>query len=956
MEHKVTRRRWMITHLLSELAVNISLLISLVFIQNLTQLRGRATDTLKLFTQGLFIGLTCIILMNNSFESIPGLIFDTRTILLSVSGLYLGLIPTALGAIAAVIFRIMTGGIGTIAGILTIVVSATLGITAGLLLKSTVPKWGWIKNIAFSVLVHAGVILIFLLFLPHPTNLSVARNMIIPFLFIYPLISGILGRIIINQREINTTHERMKESHDLYRSLFFDNNSIMLLIDPATGNVADANSAAVDFYGWSRSTMVGMSIESINKASPQEINEKLNETQHNQLKHFFAVHRRADDSFRNVEIHTNLIGREGKPYILSIIYDITDRLETEMKLQKSEYQLSRAEIISRLGHWELDLNKKSFTASEGASKIYGVSLDNLDMSHIQSVPLEKERARMDKALSDLIQGISPYELTFQIRRPSDSEIAVIHSIAEYDREKNTVFGVIHDVTEYKKSEEMVQEEKERLSVTLHSIGDGVITTDRVGNIQLMNKVAEELTGWTLTEAVGQPLPMVFNIVDEFTRMRCTNPVDLVFDSGGVIELANHTMLLTKDGRELIIADSGAPIKDKRGTIIGTVLVFRDTTEKQMLQNRLQRAERLESLGVLAGGIAHDFNNLLAGIFGYLEMANTVNKDPQVGDYIQSAMQVYKRTVDLTRQLLTFSKGNRPHRKAGDLSSLIRDSVSFSLSGSFVTCDIFIDENLSTCSFDRNQIGQVLDNLLINATQAMPEGGTIILKAENIYLETPSEHSLPEGNYVRVSIKDSGHGIPKEILPRIFDPFYTTKELGSGLGLATCYSILDKHDGAIDVQSDRNGTTFRFFLQAVLNKMEDNEIKKGNSFKSSGNILVMDDEPSLRQIIGHMLSSIGFMATAAKDGKELLSILENGANEGIQYRAAILDLTIPGGMGGVETLKQIREKGHTFPVFAASGYSEDPVIATPESFGFDGSISKPFQGIDIAEMLRRHLEE
>jgi PAS domain S-box-containing protein len=470
----------------------------------------------------------------------------------------------------------------------------------------------------------------------------------------------------------------------------------------------------------------------------------------------------------------------------------------------------------------------------------------------------------------------------------------------------------------------------------------------------MNPVAEELTGWSISESLMKPLPEVFNIVDEYTRMPCQNPVDLVFKSKKTIELANHTMLISKDGRELIIADSGAPIKNKTGEIIGTVLVFRDTTEKQMIQDRIIRAEKLESLGVLAGGIAHDFNNLLAGIFGYLELARLENKNVKVSRYLDNSIKVYNRTVDLTKQLLTFSKGNILNRKNASLDGLIRDSANFSLSGSALTCSITIEEDLFLCSYDENQIGQVLDNLLINAKQAMPEGGTIQIIARNVFIHSQSKHNLPEGTYVCVSIRDSGTGITPEILPRIFDPFFSTKQKGSGLGLATCFSILERHDGSIDVQSSREGTVFSFYLPAVRGSIEKSDRSVKKELTSGGTILIMDDEPSIRTILGVYLKSIGFSVAETQDGRELLEILEKNNSEGIQYDAAILDLTIPGGMGGVETLKQIREGGYTFPVFAMSGYSEDSVISEPEKNGFTNSLSKPFKMEDLSDLLGHYL--
>ena len=942
--------------LLSELARNISLLISLVFIQYLIQQKSGRFLLLKRLLQGILVGFISIILMNNSFEFKPGLIFDTRTILLSISGLYLGFLPSVIACAFAAIYRISLGGGGMITGVFTILFSGGIGLGARRFFLKDTSRWNWKENILFGLSVHLVVIVLFYFLLPRPQNVEIIRGTVLPYLLLYPVITALIGKILIYQIDVRNNTLQLMESRDLYKSLFQDNHSMMLLVDPESRKILDANKSALNFYGWTLSEIQNISLEQISVKSEQSIRNYINQISQNNLNHFLSVHRKADGSLVEVEVHSNIIRERNHTLMMAIVHDITDRVNTEKQLKKSEFQLSRAEIISSLGHWELNLNHKEFHASRGAINIYGVEDDHLDMAAVQSIPLPEDRPMMDKALNDLITRGVEYDLTFRIQRPCDGEIRDIHSLAEYNQSENIVFGIIHDITDYKKAQNSILQEKERLDVTLHSIGDGVITTDHKGCIQLLNPVAERLTGWSMAEAIGRPLPEVFTIVNEYTRKPCPNPVDLVFESGEIVELANHTMLLARNGRELIIADSGAPIKDKSGKIIGTVLVFRDTTEKQMLHNRMQRAERLESLGVLAGGIAHDFNNLLTGIFGYLEMARTYNGDPKVKSYLDSAFQVYSRTIDLTRQLLTFSKGNHPDRKTGDLLSLIRDSANFSLSGSSIICQLELEENLYPCSFDRNQIGQVLDNLLINAKQAMPEGGKIIVSARNMFLDNQTVLSLPAGNYICISVKDFGKGIPKDILPRIFDPFFTTKEMGSGLGLATCYSILEKHDGAIDVQSDTKGTVFRFFLPAVMARETEKPETKKRDFTSSGHILIMDDEDYVRQIVRFMLNSMNFSVMEAKDGEDLLAVLEDSEARGMTIDAAILDLTIPGGMGGLETMKNIRAKGYDFPVFASSGYSEDPVIALPEEYGFTDSITKPFQKEDLTTLLSRHFKQ
>ena len=940
--------------LLINVAINVSLLLSLLFFQNLLLYRNGHSVKFSRTLQGIIIGMISIILMENSIYTHPGMIFDLRTVLLCVSGLYMGWVPTSIALLIASAYRIALGGTGVYVGVLSILVSALLGLLAGWTSKKNRMEPGWLFNFSAGFVTHAAILLLFLLFLPRPDNQVIAGNLALTYLLFLPLATGLIGRLFSYQKKFRNSQKELLEKKDIYQTLFQNNHTIMILVDPETGLINDANASAVKFYGWPYNTLTSMNINQINTSSQKEILIKFEVLLKNREINFTAQHRRADGSVRDVEVFSNSIQLEGKVQLYSIIHDITDRISTEKNLIKSQYQLSRAELIARLGHWELDLNNGLFRASRGACEIYGIHEDSINKIAIQAIPLKEYRPILDKAMADLVNSGTPYDISFEIQRPSDQEIRSIHSAAQYDRDSNLVFGVIHDITELKKSEEKIRQEREFLKVTLHSIGDGVITTDKDGRVQLMNQVAEQMTGWSNSDAHMKLLPEVFQIVDEYSHQACPNPVDMVLKTKGIIELANHTMLITKDGRELIIADSGAPIVNNQGEIIGTVLVFRDTTEKQIIQDRIIRAEKLESLGVLAGGIAHDFNNLLAGIFGYLELAQLENTNEKVREYLDQSAKVYNRTVDLTKQLLTFSKGNILERRTDCISGLIKETANFALSGSAVSSSISIEEDLYLCSFDINQIGQVLDNLLINAKQAMPGGGTIEITAGNVFLDSPNIMNLPKGNYVSVSIRDTGEGIPADIIPRIFDPFFSTKQMGSGLGLATCYSILEKHDGSINVRSNSEGSDFTFYLPAIQGQIEKTEDTDSINPSTGGKILIMDDESSIRVILREYLKSIGFEVKETADGKELLKVLEEDTAQGIHYSAAILDLTIPGGMGGVDTIVEIQKKGFTFPVFATSGYSEDSVISDPEKYGFSDSLSKPYKMKDLANLLSRFL--
>jgi two-component system cell cycle sensor histidine kinase/response regulator CckA len=507
---------------------------------------------------------------------------------------------------------------------------------------------------------------------------------------------------------------------------------------------------------------------------------------------------------------------------------------------------------------------------------------------------------------------------------------------------------VNDITDRKLAEKAIDEEKERLAVTLRSIGDGVITTDIQGNVVLINRVAENLTGWKQNEAQGKQLNEIFNIISQKTGEKLENPVEKVLSSGQVIELENQTLLVSRDGTERIIADSGAPIKDRESKNIGVVIVFRDMTEKLKLLDSMQRIDKMDSLGILAGGIANDFNNLLGGIFGYIDMAKECTSDDElVNQYLDKALGVFDRVKDLTQQLLTFSKGGAPKRKVGHLGKLVKENASFVLSGTNISCEYQISEDLWLADYDANQIGQVIDNLVINAQQAMPMGGTIFISVNNI--------SLSDGNFIKISIKDRGVGISQDMVKRIFDPFFTTKQKGNGLGLATCYSIVQKHDGTIDVESiPGQGTTFHVYLPANHEETLEYAPQAQIQHKGQGTILVMEDEDFLREIISQMLIDMGYTPVEAVNGNEALRIFAEAKMQGNTIKGALFDLTVPGGMGGKEAISKLRIDFPDIPVFAASGFSEDPVMARPTEFGFTDSIRKPFRKEELAELLNRHI--
>lgn len=515
-----------------------------------------------------------------------------------------------------------------------------------------------------------------------------------------------------------------------------------------------------------------------------------------------------------------------------------------------------------------------------------------------------------------------------------------------------------NITPRKNAENDLAAEKEQLAVTLRSIGDGVITTDTRGGIVLLNTVAETLTGWSQQEAQGRPLTEVFNIIHEKTRKPCDNPVEKVIASGEIMGMANNTILIARDGRERQIADSAAPIRNREDRIIGIVLVFRDVTERHRMEKELLKVKKLESVGVLAGGIAHDFNNILVAILGNINLALLDgNLEEKTRRLLGEAEKASIRAKGLTQQLLTFSKGGEPIKQTASIAEIIQDSADFVLHGSNVACRYSLPDDLWLVDIDKGQISQVIQNIIINAKHAMPDGGTIQVNCKNIDSLITPDTSLPiKDKYIKIDISDSGIGIPDSLIDKIFDPYFTTKQEGSGLGLAITHSIISKHNGYISVQSKPGeGTTFTLYLPAATREQKkENSTTAIETSTDRAKIMIMDDEEMVRDIAKAILVMLGHDVILATNGEEAVELYKKERNSGQPIDITIMDLTIPGGMGGEIAVQEILAINPAAKVIVSSGYSNDPIMARYQDYGFSAAIVKPFQIQDIMDVLNKLL--
>ncbi len=648
-----------------------------------------------------------------------------------------------------------------------------------------------------------------------------------------------------------------------------------------------------------------------------------------------------------------LIRRKGKWEVIQSVEEHRLQVALEVQVQNYHNSLNNSPLGIRIITAEGEL----LYANQTILDIYGYS----SFEELKNTPIKQrytpesyaehrrraEDRKLDKPVPD------NYEIGI-IRK--DGEVRYLQvSRREVTWNGETQFQAIYqDITTRKQLEQALSEEKKRLEVTLRSTGDGVITTDMEGKVVLLNRVAEQLTGWTQDEASGKPLGEVFHIIDEHTRKRITNPVKTVLKTGRIVGLINHAVLVSRDGSERIISDSGAPIRDDHGNLFGVVLLFRDITEVRKLEEEIQKTEKLQSIGNLAGGIAHDFNNYLTGILGNISLAKRyVEPKGKAMERLEEAEIASIRARDLTQQLLTFSSGGAPIKKTISIGKLIEDTVGFALRGSNVRPEFYLPDDLWAIVADEGQINQVISNIIINAVQAMPQGGIVNVEAENLVISRRRTLPLPRGNYVEITIRDYGIGIAKEHLARIFEPFFTTKQKGSGLGLATSYSIIKKHDGHIAVESKLGaGTTVYVYLPASMETTPiREEVIEEAVLVGNGRILVMDDEETVRKLLYAGLTEVGYEVQLTNDGAEAIERYSEAKKAGQPFDAVILDLTIPGGIGGKEAIKKLLELDPDVKAIVSSGYATDPIMAEYKEYGFSAVVPKPYSVAQIEKTLQ-----
>jgi len=534
--------------------------------------------------------------------------------------------------------------------------------------------------------------------------------------------------------------------------------------------------------------------------------------------------------------------------------------------------------------------------------------------------------------------------------------------------KTLLQATVRDITERKTTEEELErhrhhleelvrertqemmESEDKYRTLVEQSHDGIYIY-RGTSFEFVNTRIAEMLGYTREELYNMDFMELIHPEDQERiagyrdkRMR-----------GGDIPSLYQARVITRHG-EVLDMEFSLRVISYQGerAVLG---MCRDISDQKRLEEERSKVQKLESLGILAGGIAHDFNNFLTGIMGNISLARMmVDHGSELDEILSSSENAAGKASGLTHQLLTFSRGGEPVKTHTLISDLLREACRFVLSGSSVTAACTIPDGLWPIIADQAQISQVINNIIINSVQAMPGGGTINIRAANESLDSGSSIPLPPGRYVSVEFEDSGVGIPEEIMPKIFDPFFSSKEKGSGLGLATAYSILKKHSGYITVSSEEGrGSTFHIYIPAAV---EVSHVEKDEEVLTTligGRVLVMDDKDMIRDISRAMLQRLGFSVETSEDGVEALELYRRAMDEGNPFDVVILDLTIPGGMGGRETMENLLRIDPGVVAVVSSGYSTDPVMADYRSYGFCGVMAKPYSFGTIASTMQSMME-
>ena len=510
----------------------------------------------------------------------------------------------------------------------------------------------------------------------------------------------------------------------------------------------------------------------------------------------------------------------------------------------------------------------------------------------------------------------------------------------------------------RRAERDLAEEHEMLDTIFRSISNGILVANLADEIILINRAAEDITGWSREEVIGQQISAILPVTDQFVDEQAQKHLLTNIRQTKMIGEETEYSLTTKSGSERPVSISAVPLKNADDRIVGMVAVFRDIAWRHQLEEQILRSDKISSLSSLAGGLAHDFNNFLQ-IFtlslGTIKLQMIGNDNARVLlDGIEDSIMQAK---GITRQLLDLTRGGTPTKHKMQLAPLLKRGVMFALQGSRVIARYEFADDLWQVDIDPQQINQVIYNLVINACQAMQGGGHLTVSARNTVIENDLGHQRHKpGQYVEVSLRDQGTGIPEEIIGSIFDPYFTTRKSGNGLGLFSCYSILKKHNGWITVVSKMNkGSLFTFYLPGYTESAQPVDSRTRQLLPGTARILVLDAKDTLRLGMSIFLKELGFQVQSVTDGAAAIKAYRESLEANQPFDVLLLDAHIPGAMAAGEIIDPLRRINGAIKVIVTGCDSTDAILVNYQKMGFKATLAKPFTPEELSLVIRKVLE-
>jgi len=738
----------------------------------------------------------------------------------------------------------------------------------------------------------------------------------------------------------------LRESEDKFRSIFDEAIDGIMLADAETKRQLGANKAMCRMLGYSSEEVIGLAMEDIH---PGEALPRLREIFEKQRRGEISLAPeipmlRKDGAVFYADINAASVTLGGRPCLIGIFRDITERKEAQEKLKANERRLAESQLIAHIGSWEHNIETNEIFWSDELYRLFGLdpAKDAADFPWFFSMVHPDDQPLLQKSIKETLQLHKPFNIDYRFIL-GDGSTRIIRAMAELmpdsaDGKLVRLCGTGQDITERLLVEEKIRKNEEHIRNILDTVDDGFIVLDRDYRIMSANKAYCNQVSMPYAEVVGKRCYEVSHLVDRpCFEMGEECAVRESFMTG-VSHSAFHRHV-NEDGDVLYVETKAFPNKDEEGKVVSVIETTRNITERHLLAAEQLKTQKLEAIGTLAGGIAHDFNNLLQGVFGYVSMAKMEAQQPEkVKELLNQAEKALSLSVNLTTQLLTFSKGGNPVKKLVVLGPVIENATKFALSGSRSDYRLQFDRDLWAVEVDEGQIAQVIQNIVLNASEAMPEGGLVHISAENLNSGSGTQQ-------IRIVIKDTGTGIPESFRSKIFDPYFTTKP---------SYSIVKNHGGSIEVVSVENeGTSFIIVLPACIAAAS--EVKTvppspPDGQKRRRRILLMDDEAVVRDVAKSMIETLGNDIELAAHGEEAIGKYQGALVSGNPFDLVILDLTIKGGLGGRETLRKLQEIDPDIRAVVSSGYSDTAAASEYRDLGFTGLLNKPYTIKDLIGCL------